>query len=149
MVMRGISPQFIKKFGFKKVIFFAPIGIFFSLISIGFITRESSYIYICICCFFLGFFNILLMSSNGPMIYVDIPKNKSANATSLDITIRQFSAGLSVGLVSFLSQDEHPSLGGATFIDDEMLYAYRIATITGIIKSHHIYTVTGVLTLPA
>jgi hypothetical protein len=54
-----------------------------------------------------------------------------------------------VGLVSFLSQDEHPSLGGATFIDDEMLYAYRIATITGIIKSHHIYTVTGVLTLPA
>ena len=102
MVMRGISPQFIKKFGFKKVIFFAPIGIFFSLISIGFITRDSSYIYICICCFFLGFFNILLMSSNGPMIYVDIPKNKSANATSLDITIRQFSAGLSVGLVSFL-----------------------------------------------
>jgi len=42
------------------------------------------------------------MSSNGPMIYVDIPKNKSANATSLDITIRQFSAGLSVGIVSFL-----------------------------------------------
>jgi EmrB/QacA subfamily drug resistance transporter len=102
MIMRAISPKFIKKFGFKRVIFVAPIGIFISLLFIAFISRDSSYLYICLSCGLLGFFNILLMSSNGPLIYVDIPKIKSANATSLDITIRQFSAGLSVGLVSFL-----------------------------------------------
>lgn len=102
MIMRGISSKFIKKYGFKKVIFVAPIGICLSLLLISFISKDSSFYYICTSCFFLGFFNILLMSSNGPMIYVDIPKNKSANATSLDITMRQFSAGLSIGLVSYL-----------------------------------------------
>jgi hypothetical protein len=51
-----------------------------------------------------------------------------------------------VGVVSFLSQDEHPCFG-ATFMLDEMLYAYKIATRTGITRSHHIYTLAGVLTL--
>lgn len=101
MIMRAISPIFIKKYGFKKMIFIAPFGICISLILIAFISKDSSYPYICFSCGLLGFFNILLMSSNGPMIYVDIPKIKSANATSLDITIRQFTAGLSIGLVSF------------------------------------------------
>jgi EmrB/QacA subfamily drug resistance transporter len=102
MIMRAISPKLIKKYGFKRMIFIAPIGICISLLFTAFISRESSSLYICLTCGFLGFFNILLMSSNGPMIYTDIPKINSANATSLDITIRQFSAGLSVGLVSFL-----------------------------------------------
>ncbi|APJ02934.1 DHA2 family efflux MFS transporter permease subunit [Silvanigrella aquatica] len=102
IIMRGISPKLIKKYGFKRVISIAPLGICFSLLAISFINKESSYLYICLSCGFLGFFTILLMSSNGPMIYVDIPKAKSANATSLDITIRQFSAGLSIGFVSYL-----------------------------------------------
>ncbi|WGL58922.1 DHA2 family efflux MFS transporter permease subunit [Pigmentibacter sp. JX0631] len=100
--MRGISSRFIKKFGFKKIIFVAPFGISFALLLIAQIDHSSSYLYICISCFLLGFFNILLFSSNGPLIYVDIPKSKSANATSLDITIRQFTSGISVGFVSFL-----------------------------------------------
>jgi EmrB/QacA subfamily drug resistance transporter len=102
LTMRAISSKFIKIYGFKKVIFTAPFGIFSSLILIAFISQNSSYFYICSACALLGFFNILLMSSNGPMIYADIPKIQSANATSMDITIRQFSASLSVSLGSFL-----------------------------------------------
>lgn len=102
MIMRAISAKFIKKYGFKRIIFIAPFGISLSLLLIANISKYSSYFYICISCGLLGFFNVLLMSSNGPMIYVDIPKIKSANATSLDMTVRQFSAGLAVGLASFL-----------------------------------------------
>ena len=102
ITMRAISSKFIKMYGFKKVIFTAPFGIFSALILIAFISKESSYLYICCACALLGFFNILLMSSNGPMIYTDIPKLQSANATSMDITIRQFFASLSVSLGSFL-----------------------------------------------
>ncbi|WP_397599803.1 MFS transporter [Silvanigrella sp.] len=102
MFMRGIAPKFIKKYGFKKVITYTPIGIFLSLIMLSYININSSYLYIITSCFFLGFFSISLMSSNGTLIYVDIPKMNSSNATSLDSTIRQFSSGISIAFSTLL-----------------------------------------------
>ncbi len=134
LIMRGISSRFIKKFGFKKIISVAPFGICASLLLIANIDHSSSYFYICTSCFLLGFFNILLFSSNGPLIYVDVPKNKSANATSLDITIRQFTSGISVGLVSFLL---------ISFLDNLKLTIYDI---NGLKAFHYtIYILSGII----
>ncbi|BBH52139.1 DHA2 family efflux MFS transporter permease subunit [Fluviispira sanaruensis] len=102
LIMRGISPRILKIFGFKRVLSLAPFGICFALILISFINQNSSFIYIVFSTAILGFFNILAFSSNGPMIYVDVPKNISATATSLDVTIRQFSNSISIGFSSFI-----------------------------------------------
>ncbi|KAB8029158.1 DHA2 family efflux MFS transporter permease subunit [Fluviispira multicolorata] len=102
IIMRGISPRILKNFGFKRVLSLAPIGIFLALICISNINQTSSLVYIIFSTALLGFFNILAFSSNGPMIYVDVPKNISATATSLDVTIRQFSNSISIGFSSFI-----------------------------------------------
>ena len=102
LFMRSISPKFVKKFGFKKVIFYSPVGIFISLILLSFVSIDSSYIYICFSCFCIGSFTILLMSSNGVILYVDIPNKNHSNATSLDVTSRQFASTLSIGISTFL-----------------------------------------------
>ncbi|WP_186645531.1 DHA2 family efflux MFS transporter permease subunit [Fluviispira vulneris] len=102
LIMRGISPRILKRYGFKRVLSIAPFGICFALILISFINQNSSLIYIIFSTAIFGFFNILAFSSNGPMIYVDVPKNISATATSLDVTIRQFSNSISIGFSSFI-----------------------------------------------
>ena len=102
LLMRTLASTILKKFGFKKCISLAPIGIFISLMMMSFITKESGYVYICFSGALLGFFTIFLYASNGPLAYVDMPKSLSSSATSIDTTVRQFSMSLAIGLCAFL-----------------------------------------------
>jgi MFS family permease len=132
--MRGIAPKFIKKFGFKKVITYTPIGIFVSLIMLSYININSSYLYIIISCFLLGFFSISLMSSNGTLIYVDVPKMNSSNATSLDSTIRQFSSGISIAFSTLLLTYFLNFTNNHIYSDNAInAFRYTFITLAGII----------------
>ena len=134
MFMRGIAPKFINKFGFKKVITYTPIGIFVSLIMLSYININSSYLYIIISCFLLGFFSISLMSSNGTLIYVDVPKINSSNATSLDSTIRQFSSGISIAFSTLLLTYFLNFTNNHIYSDNAInAFRYTFITLAGII----------------
>jgi len=100
--MRMFSVRVAKQFGFKKILAVGPFLGCLSFVMLSFISHTSSYFYIVLSGFLLGVAGVLIFSANGPLTYADVPRKLSSNATSIDITVRQFSVSLAIGVAAFL-----------------------------------------------
>ncbi len=101
LIFRGLAPTFINKFGFRKMLVTALSLFTLCVFLMGSFVNNSSLIYIVVIELIFGGAMILCGSSTGALNYVDTPKDKFSVATSLDMTFRQFSASIGIGITSF------------------------------------------------
>lgn len=102
LIFRGISSRIIRQFGFRQTLIANLTLVFIWLISLSFIQQSTSIYIIIIILFLLGASTIIAGSSTGALNYIEMPKQHTSQATSIDLTFRQFSSSMGIGISSFL-----------------------------------------------
>lgn len=102
IVARGVAGKFIRKLGFKYCILTNLVIFMIMIILLAQITQSTSIYLIMAYGFIFGSTMILVNSCVGVLNYIDIPKDKISLVTSMDMTSRQFSASLGVGISAFI-----------------------------------------------
>ncbi|WP_440994086.1 DHA2 family efflux MFS transporter permease subunit [Cysteiniphilum litorale] len=102
LTFRGLANRIISRFGFKAVLQVNLILAMIWLVGIAQIEQHSSVIYIVIVEFLYGSSTILIGSAIGALTYMDLNADQAANATSIDLTIRQFAASMGVALTAIV-----------------------------------------------
>ena len=103
VIVRSISDKLFFHYGFKRVIINS---LFISVIAIIFLAQinsHSSIYFIMICEFIYGASFIIVNSATFTLVYVDLTPDKISIATAMDMTFRQFSASIGIGIGAFLS----------------------------------------------
>jgi EmrB/QacA subfamily drug resistance transporter len=101
LIFRSLCPLFINRFGFKYTITAGIILTISMVFLMSTIYNVSNVTYIILLELVYGAAVVITGSSNGALIYQDVPKEKISLATSLDITGRQFASSCGIALVSF------------------------------------------------
>lgn len=91
----------ISKIGFRDTIFGALMIQILGLLVFANFNANTSFLFIIITEFIFGISSVTLISSTGALNYVDVPKIKVSQVTTVDITARQFISSLSIGICSF------------------------------------------------
>lgn len=103
---RALVSRLIYHFGFRNMMTVSAFLTLCCVLALAQMPAPISEPYIIVIGFCLGAVQTMNFSSTGALNYVDIPKEKIAAATSLDLTSRQFFAscgiGISAGFLSFL-----------------------------------------------
>jgi EmrB/QacA subfamily drug resistance transporter len=102
IIARFVAPQIINPLGFKKSMMLASSLVLFALFFIAKIQSTTPLPFIIVFEFLFGFGIVISGSSTGALNYIDIPKEKSSRATSLDLTSRQFASSLGIGVSALL-----------------------------------------------
>lgn len=99
-IFRLIAPKIIHNLGFKTSMLMSCTLIILSIFFLSEIQKHSSIYYIIFAEFLCGSSLIIYGSSTGALNYIDVPKELSSKATALDLTSRQFSASLGIGITA-------------------------------------------------
>ncbi|MFN8770650.1 MAG: DHA2 family efflux MFS transporter permease subunit [Neisseriaceae bacterium] len=100
VICRGISKNLIHKFSYNKMLITGSIIITACMVLLGTIRSNSSMPYIVLIEICYGFVLIMTGSCTGALSYINTPKEQVSNATSFDLTFRQFFSSLGVGVAS-------------------------------------------------
>lgn len=130
LIFRSFVTKIIVKFGFKNTIITATFFLAISLILIANINYNTSTFFIILSEFMYGGAWITIGASVGALNYIDIPTNQTSVATSIDMTSRQFSCSLGVGLGAFCLASLAQYYSVDIFSSDKNLFHYTFYFIT-------------------
>ncbi len=99
---RFFAPKVIHYFGFKRCMMISCFFISIALLGFSRLSPSTPHFLLVAIEVVYGGFYIIQMSCCGALNYVETPKNLTSQATSLDLTLRQFLASLGVGLSALL-----------------------------------------------
>ncbi len=101
IIGRFFASRIIRWLGFRSSIRNGLVFITFCILLLSFIRINTSVYYIIVVELFLGVASTIIGGATGALNYVDIIKEKSATATSIDLTFRQFASSFGIGLTAF------------------------------------------------
>ncbi len=124
LVFRGFANNIITRFGFKKVLQINLVLSIVWLIGIANIGSQSSAVYIVVVEFLYGASTIFIGSAAGALTYMELSAEQSGNATSIDLTLRQFAASLGVALTALILSGLTQTMGLSLFDSGAQVYHY-------------------------
>ena len=126
LINRILVTKTIKHIGFKRSIILGLAMIFISILLISEIQAQTSLLYIIVSEFILGVGIVTLFASVGALNYVDLSKKDMANATAIDMTVRQFAAGTAV-VISALCLNFFSKIYGTTISTTGSVFLFQYA----------------------
>ncbi|WP_119328032.1 DHA2 family efflux MFS transporter permease subunit [Cysteiniphilum halobium] len=124
LTFRGFANHIISNFGFKNVLQVNLILAMIWLIGIAHIEQHTSVFYIVVVEFLYGSSTILIGSAIGALTYMDLNVDQAANATSIDLTIRQFAASMGVALTAVILSSMLHIFDLSLFSPNAVVYHY-------------------------
>ncbi len=119
---RSSARRFIERYGFKKMLLINMILCMIWLYAIANISIHSDIIYIIVVEFLFGVSVVMVGSSLGALTYMDLKSNEMSKGTAIDITMRQFSASMGVGISAFILNTLISNFGLSLYNVDAKIY---------------------------
>jgi EmrB/QacA subfamily drug resistance transporter len=92
--------RLISRLGFRDTLIIGMLLQIIGLLIFANYNANTSIIFIIITEFMFGLASVTLISATGALNYVDVPKIKVSQVTTIDITSRQFTSSMSIGICS-------------------------------------------------
>ena len=132
MIARSVANTMIEKFGFNHMLKLGALLITMCLLLMSLFDIGGSIYYILGIEFIYGYAVIMAGSANGALCYVNTPPQQISNATSFDLTFRQFFSSIGIGLGAFC------------LVNFSMLLDVKIFTVAGVKVFHYTFFVLAI-----
>ena len=132
VVGRFFATKVIRHIGFRKAICNGLICFSICIVLLGFINSLTSVVYITLVEFVLGLATTSVGAATGALNYVDVPHEKAAPATSIDLTFRQFASSLGIGLTAFVLTSLNKTFGIEMFSPNATIFHLTFYMLAGL-----------------